>query len=112
MIKRHMSLTPALVARAHRVLEDQGPVPGLFHTEEDYDQAVQKILSAHRSGEDRSLASCSVANSRSNAPVQRRRTSGVRCNRLLAALLRGDSKNPRVSVLRSPWDSDPPQDLI
>jgi cation transport protein ChaC len=52
MTKRHMSLTPALVARVHRVLEDQGPAPGLFHTEEDYDQAVQKILSAHRSGED------------------------------------------------------------
>jgi cation transport protein ChaC len=43
-----MALTPDLVARLHRVLEDPGPEPGLvYHTDDDYDDAVKTILASH-----------------------------------------------------------------
>jgi glutathione-specific gamma-glutamylcyclotransferase len=53
MRARHMVLTPDLVARVHRVVEDSGPLPGLaYHSEEDYDGAVQEMLVSHPRGED------------------------------------------------------------
>src|SRR5215204_5134692 len=53
MRARQMVLTPDLVARVHRVVEDSGPLPGLaYHSEEDYDAAVQEILTSHPRGED------------------------------------------------------------
>jgi cation transport protein ChaC len=40
-----MALTPELVARTQRVVEDTGPEPGVtYHTEEDYDWWVHTIL--------------------------------------------------------------------
>ncbi len=40
-----MALTPELVARTHRVVEDTGPEPGVaYHTDEDYDSWVRTIL--------------------------------------------------------------------
>ena len=48
-----MALTPDLVARVHRVVEDSGPLPGLaYHSEEDYDAAVRDMLASHPRGED------------------------------------------------------------
>jgi cation transport protein ChaC len=48
-----MVLTPDLVARVHRVVEDSGPLPGFaYHTEDDYDAAVQEILASHSPAED------------------------------------------------------------
>ncbi len=63
MSSRRMALTPDLVARVHRVVEDSGPLPGLaYHTEADYDAAVQDMLSSYPRGEDlyqpRSEATC------------------------------------------------------
>ena len=53
MSDRQMALTPELVARVHRVVEDSGPLPGLvYHTEEDYDAAVQEILASYPRAED------------------------------------------------------------
>ncbi|RUU13519.1 gamma-glutamylcyclotransferase [Mesorhizobium sp. USDA-HM6] len=49
----HMALTPGLVSRVHRIVEDSGPLPGLvYHTDEDYDAAVQEILASHSRAED------------------------------------------------------------
>jgi cation transport protein ChaC len=48
-----MALTPDLVARVHRVMEDSGPLAELvYHTEADYDAAVQETLVSHPPGED------------------------------------------------------------
>ncbi|MCG7392737.1 gamma-glutamylcyclotransferase [Microvirga sp. ACRRW] len=45
---RQMALTPDLVARVHRSLEDPGPEPGLvYHTAEDYDAVVARMLATH-----------------------------------------------------------------
>ena len=53
MTGRRMALTPDLVARVHRVVENSGPLSGLvYHTEEDYDAAVQEMLASHPRGED------------------------------------------------------------
>ena len=53
MKARQMALTPDLVARVHRVVEDAGQEPGLsYQTDEDYDAAVEKILATHPVGED------------------------------------------------------------
>jgi glutathione-specific gamma-glutamylcyclotransferase len=53
MRARRMALTPDLVARVHRALNDPGPEPGLsYHTQEDYDHAVEAILASHPTGED------------------------------------------------------------
>jgi glutathione-specific gamma-glutamylcyclotransferase len=50
---RRLTLTPDLVARVHRNMEDPGPEPGLvYHTSEDYDRIVQSILVSHPSGQD------------------------------------------------------------
>ncbi|AZO69603.1 MAG: gamma-glutamylcyclotransferase [Mesorhizobium sp.] len=50
---RKMALTPEIVARVHRVLEDPGSAPGLvYYTEEDYDAAVHETLASHPRGED------------------------------------------------------------
>ena len=47
MTKRIMSLTPELVARCHRAVEDPGPSPGLnYLTDDDYDGLVDRALSA------------------------------------------------------------------
>lgn len=50
---RQMALTPDLVARIHRVLEDPGPDSGwVYHTDEDYYGVVQTLLASHPSGPD------------------------------------------------------------
>jgi cation transport protein ChaC len=50
---RQLVLTPDLVARVHRVIEDPGPEPGLvYHTSEDYDRIVRSILASHPPGQD------------------------------------------------------------
>jgi glutathione-specific gamma-glutamylcyclotransferase len=50
---REMALTPDLVAQVHRLLEDPGPDPNLvYHTDDDYDAVVQKLLTAHVPGDD------------------------------------------------------------
>ncbi len=52
MTTRQMALTPDLVSRVHRDVRDGGPEPGLaYHTDEDYQAAVRKILSSHRDGD-------------------------------------------------------------
>src|SRR5262245_8285842 len=53
MRTRVMALTPDLVARVHRVLEDPGPALDLvYHTEDDYDAVVEEVLASHPRGED------------------------------------------------------------
>lgn len=50
---RQMALTPDLVARVHRALEDPGPEPHLaYHSEEDYGRIVKTMLAAHPPGQD------------------------------------------------------------
>ena len=50
---RRMTLTPDLVARVHRAIEDPGPDPALaYHTDEDYDLAVRTISATLPPGED------------------------------------------------------------
>ncbi|KLK93858.1 hypothetical protein AA309_05025 [Microvirga vignae] len=50
---RQMALTPDLVALVHRSLEDTGPEPGLvYHTSEDYDAIVARMLALHPPGQD------------------------------------------------------------
>lgn len=45
MTSRVMSLTPELVARCHRVVEDTGPLPGLNHlADNDYAELVDKAV--------------------------------------------------------------------
>ncbi len=52
-LARRMALTQQLVARAHRDIDDPGPSPNLvYHSEEDYDPAVQDVLVSHPRGED------------------------------------------------------------
>ena len=42
---RQMTLTPELVARVHRAIEDTGPEQGVsYHTDEDYDACVGPSL--------------------------------------------------------------------
>jgi len=44
---------PELVALAHRALEDAGPSPSIvYHTEADYDAALDEALAPHRKGDD------------------------------------------------------------
>src|SRR5688572_29882276 len=51
-VVRQMALTADLVARAARVVEDAGPVPDtVYMTDDDYDVAIQSILT-HVSGGD------------------------------------------------------------
>ena len=53
MRARRMALTPDHVARVHRMLDDPGPEPGLmYHTEQDYDAAVEMMLASHPPGRD------------------------------------------------------------
>jgi glutathione-specific gamma-glutamylcyclotransferase len=53
MKSRPMALTPDLVARVHRVVEDAGQEPGLsYQTDEDYDAAVETTLASHPAGQD------------------------------------------------------------
>jgi glutathione-specific gamma-glutamylcyclotransferase len=48
-----MVLTPDLITRVHRVLDDPGPDPGLvYHTDEDYDALVRPLLASHPGGPD------------------------------------------------------------
>jgi len=45
---RKMSLTPELVARVHRVVEDTGPEPDrMYHNEDDYDAVVKDLMASH-----------------------------------------------------------------
>jgi len=49
---RRIALTPELVARAARVVEDAGPSPGaVYMTDEDYEVAVQETLADAPSGD-------------------------------------------------------------
>jgi hypothetical protein len=42
---RQMALTPELVARVHRTVDDTGPEEGVsYHTDQDYDAWVRTIL--------------------------------------------------------------------
>ena len=42
---RTLSLTPDLVARVHRAMDDPGPVPGFDHlTDADYADIVDRLL--------------------------------------------------------------------
>ncbi len=51
--RQQMALTPELVARVHRVVEDAGPDPSLtYYTDEEYDAAVREILAAHSDDKD------------------------------------------------------------
>jgi cation transport protein ChaC len=50
MASRVMSLTPELVARCHRTVEDSGPLPGVGHlTDSDYEELVDKALATRPS---------------------------------------------------------------
>jgi cation transport protein ChaC len=52
MKKRIMSLTPELVARCHRVVEDPGPSAGAnYLTDVDYDALVDTMLAGRTAGE-------------------------------------------------------------
>jgi cation transport protein ChaC len=52
MTSRTMSLTPELVARCHRAIEDPGPSPGVnYFTDAGYDEVVETMLSGRRAGE-------------------------------------------------------------
>lgn len=53
MRTRVMALTPDLVARVHRALDDPGPsIDLVYHTEDDYDAVVQEVLASHAPRED------------------------------------------------------------
>jgi len=53
MKSRQMALTPDLVARVHRVVEDAGQEPGLnYQTDQDYDAAVETVLASHPAARD------------------------------------------------------------
>jgi cation transport protein ChaC len=46
-----MALTPDLVARVHRTVDDPGPLPGfVYHTEQDYEAVVQTVLRGRPAG--------------------------------------------------------------
>jgi len=48
---RQMALTPELVTRTHRVVEDTGPEQGVaYHSDEDYDAWVRTILAQRNPG--------------------------------------------------------------
>lgn len=52
MTSRVMALTPQLLARCHRVIEDTGPEPGLAYLDDaDYEVMLDKTLAAYRVGE-------------------------------------------------------------
>ena len=52
-VSRRMTLTPDLVARVHRALEDPGPDPTCaYHMDGDYDALVQGLLASHPGGPD------------------------------------------------------------
>ena len=49
---RQMALTPDLVARAARLVEDAGPTPGtVYMTDDDYDTAIRDVLAHAPSGD-------------------------------------------------------------
>ena len=49
---RQMALTPDLVARAARLVEDGGPSPGtVYMTDDDYDTAIRDVLAHAPSGD-------------------------------------------------------------
>jgi glutathione-specific gamma-glutamylcyclotransferase len=51
MLPRRMSLTPELVARCHRVVEDSGPEPGLAYLDDaDYEAMLDATLAARPEG--------------------------------------------------------------
>jgi cation transport protein ChaC len=53
MPRRSMTLTPELVARVHRPLEDPGPEPQLaYHDDKDYAFCVDAMLESHPPGQD------------------------------------------------------------
>jgi cation transport protein ChaC len=53
MKSRPLALTPDLVARVHRVVEDAGQEPGLsYQTDEDYDAVVATAMASHPPGQD------------------------------------------------------------
>ena len=48
---RQMALTPELVTRTHRVVEDTGPEQGVaYHSDADYDAWVKTILAQRNPG--------------------------------------------------------------
>jgi cation transport protein ChaC len=50
---RKMTLTPEIVALAHREISDPGPSRDLaYHSEEDYDAVAEDVLASHPRGED------------------------------------------------------------
>jgi hypothetical protein len=50
--RRQMALTPDLIARVARVVEDAGPSPGaVYLTDEDYEIAVRDILAQAPQGD-------------------------------------------------------------
>jgi cation transport protein ChaC len=52
METRVMALTPQLLARCHRAIEDSGPEPGLAYLDDaDYERLLDEALAAHRPGE-------------------------------------------------------------
>ena len=51
MPPRRMSLTPELVARCHRTVEDSGPEPGLAYLDdEDYEEMLDATLAERPAG--------------------------------------------------------------
>jgi glutathione-specific gamma-glutamylcyclotransferase len=47
-LQRKMALTPDLVARVHRVIEDTGPEPDRsYHNDDDYDAVVDELMASH-----------------------------------------------------------------
>src|SRR5262245_62998952 len=51
--RRHMALTPNLVARVHRAVADTGPDPDFIrNTAEDHAAAVREMLGSHPEGDD------------------------------------------------------------
>ena len=56
---RTLSLTPELVARVHRPIEDGGPLPGFDHlTDDDYDAIVARLLAAAERQDEVHLFAC------------------------------------------------------
>jgi len=56
---RALSLTPELVARVHRDIEDTGPLPDLAHlTEADFDEIVDRLLAGAPDPRDIAVFAC------------------------------------------------------
>lgn len=52
MPPRQMALTPDLVARVHRQIDDPGPEAGMqYHSDADYDALVRGLIDSHSGGE-------------------------------------------------------------